>query len=327
MQKLCIAIFLAIISLTTTAQARDRISIVGSSTVFPFATTVAEKFGQSSKWKTPVIESTGSGGGLKMFCNGIGTNTPDITNASRAIKPKEAETCKANGITPVEYLVGFDGIVISNSKAGPDFSLTKADIFNAVADKVQVNGEWVDNPYTKWNEVNPALPDLKIDIMIPPTTSGTRDAFVELVMHSYCKKTLGMPKKGPDGYKSLCTAVRTDGTYVVQMTENDNLIIEKLRDDKNRLGVFGFSFLDQNFDTVKGATVEGVQPTFDTISDGSYKVSRPLFFYVKKEHIGIIPGIQEYVETFMSDRMIGEEGVLVEQGLIPDPNRGALAQN
>jgi phosphate transport system substrate-binding protein len=296
------------------AFARDQISIVGSSTVFPFATTVAEKFGQNLNFKTPVIESTGSGGGLKMFCQGIGTTTPDITNASRAIKSKEVETCKQNGITPIEYLIGYDGITISNKKDGPDFELTKEDIFNAVAAQVQIDGKWVENPYTKWSEVNPALPDLKIDIMIPPTTSGTRDAFVELIMHDHCKKAYGMSKKE---YKAQCTAVRTKGTYVVQMTENDNLIIEKLRDDKNRLGVFGFSFLDQNFDTVKGSKIEGVSPTFETIADGSYTVSRPLFFYVKKEHIGIIPGIQEYVDLFMSDRMIGEEGLLVEQGLIP----------
>ncbi|MFZ9006696.1 MAG: substrate-binding domain-containing protein [Nitrosopumilaceae archaeon] len=310
------AVVLFMMTGANSAVARDQISIVGSSTVFPFATTVAEKFGQSHKWKSPVIESTGSGGGIKMFCAGIGTNTPDITNASRAIKEKEVAMCAENNITPIEYLIGYDGITISNAKDGVDYKLTKEEIYKAVAEKVW-NVEhkmFMDNEYTHWNQINPALPNKKIDIMIPPTTSGTRDAFVELIMHDVCRKVYGMEKKVA---KKNCTSVRTKGMYVVQMTENDNLIIEKLVDDKDRLGVFGFSFLDQNPDKVKAAIVDGVYPTADTIADGSYKVSRPLFFYVKKEHIGVIPGIEEYVKLFMSDNMIGKDGVLFEQGLIP----------
>lgn len=309
-----IAVVLFIMGVANSASARDQISIVGSSTVFPFATTVAEKFGQQGDFKTPIIESTGSGGGLKMFCKGIGTNTPDITNASRAIKPKEAAQCAENGIDPIEYLVGYDGITISNSLTSPRASFTKLDIFNAVAVDVMIDGKWVPNPYKKWSDIRAELPDIKIDLMIPPTTSGTRDAFVELIMHKVCKKEYGMSKKE---YKAKCTAVRTDGGHVVPMGENDNLLIEKLGKDERRFGVFGFSFLDQNSDKVHGALIDGVEPTFDTIADGSYGVSRPLYFYVKKQHIGVVPGIEEYVDMFMSDQMIGAEGTLSEQGLIP----------
>ena len=312
MKKLILS--LVFIAMASTAFARDQISIVGSSTVFPFATTVAEKFGQQGDFKTPIIESTGSGGGLKMFCKGIGTNTPDITNASRAIKPKEAAQCADAGIEPIEYLVGYDGITISNSISSPRASFTKLDIFNAVAVDVMVDGKWVPNPYKKWSDIRAELPDIKIDLMIPPTTSGTRDAFVELILHKVCKKEYGMSKKE---YKAKCTAVRTDGNYVVPMGENDNLLIEKLGKDERRFGVFGFSFLDQNSDKVRGALVDGVEPTFETIADGSYGVSRPLYFYVKKQHIGVVPGIEEYVDMFMSDQMIGAEGTLSEQGLIP----------
>lgn len=309
-----VAVVLFMLAGANSATARDQISIVGSSTVFPFATTVAEKFGQQSDFKTPVIESTGSGGGLKMFCKGIGALHPDIANASRAIKPKEAAQCADAGIDPIEYLVGYDGITISNARTSPQASFTKLDIFNAVALDVMIDGKWVPNPYKKWSDIRAELPDIKIDIMIPPTTSGTRDAFVELIMHKVCKKEYGMSKKE---YKARCTAVRVDGGHVVPMGENDNLLIEKLGKDERRFGVFGFSFLDQNRDKVHGALIEGVEPTFDTIADGSYAVSRPLYFYVKKQHIGVIPGIEEYVDMFMSDRMIGAEGTLSEQGLIP----------
>lgn len=308
------AVVLFSMGVANSALARDQISIVGSSTVFPFATTVAEKFGQQREFKTPVIESTGSGGGLKMFCKGIGTKHPDITNASRAIKSKEAAQCAENGIEPIEYLVGYDGITISNSRQSPRASFTKLDIFNAVAVDVMIDGKWVPNPYKKWSDIRAELPDLKIDLMIPPTTSGTRDAFVELILHKVCKKEYGMSKKE---YKAKCTAVRTDGNYVVPMGENDNLLIEKLGKDERRFGVFGFSFLDQNSDKVHGALIDGVEPTFETIADGSYGVSRPLYFYVKKQHIGVVPGIEEYVDLFMSDQMIGANGTLSEQGLIP----------
>ena len=312
-----LTLFSALFFMSGQAIARDQISIVGSSTVYPFSTTVAEKFGQQAEFKTPVVESTGSGGGMKIFCKGIGMTLPDITNSSRAIKSSEKELCNSNGVDPIEYLIGYDGIVFANNSIVDRGVFTKEDIFNAVSYNVMKNGEWVKNPHKKWSDIRSELPDIKIDIMIPPPTSGTRDAFVELVMHSVCKKVYKMPKKGDNGYKSMCTAVRDDAGYVVEMGENDNLLIEKLQNDERRFAVFGFSFLDQNSDRVQGSSIDGVIPTFDTIADGSYKVSRPLFFYVKKQHIDVIPGLEEYVDLFMSEQMISKDGTLAEQGLIP----------
>tara|TARA_A100000164_G_scaffold369524_1_gene394267 strand:- start:469 stop:1434 length:966 start_codon:yes stop_codon:yes gene_type:complete len=301
---------------TSIAREGDQISIVGSSTVFPFATIVAERFAKNTDFKAPVIESTGSGGGLKLFCAGIGLDHPDVTNASRAIKSSEKEKCVAAGITPVEYLIGYDGITFSNSNKADKFTLTKEEIFKAVSAKIMSNGKMVDNGYKRWSDINPALPNVKIDVLAPPPSSGTRDAFVELVMHSTCKKVYKMPKKGDDGYKALCSALREDGA-VTEAGENDNLIIEKLAANKDRFGIFGFSFLDQNKDKVQGSLVDGVEPSMATIADGSYGVSRPLFFYVKKEHIGVVPGIQEYSDYFMGLTKSG--GPLEAAGLIPKP--------
>jgi len=297
-----ILISLLISLFVTTAHARNQISIVGSSTVYPFATTVAEKLGQRGKFKTPVVESTGTGGGMKLFCAGIGSTTPDITNASRAIKETEKALCEKNGVTPIEYMIGYDGIVVANYNKGKEFAFTKGDIFNAVAEQVFIDGKWVANPYKNWKEINPNFPDQEIRFMLPPPTSGTRDAFVELIMHQYCKKELGLPKKGPDGYKEKCTRLKVDPNIAI-MGENDSLIVQKLQDDENRFGIFGFSFLDQNRDTMRGNSVNGVKPYVETIADGSYTVSRPLFFYVKKEHIGFIPGIEQFVKTFQSRGM------------------------
>jgi len=308
-----IVLTLALIATASTAYARDQISIVGSSTVYPFATTVAEKFGQIGN-KTPVIESTGSGGGFKLFCGGVGPNTPDITNASRAIKDKEVKRCKENGVTPIERIIGYDGITISNALGAEHVNFTKVDILMATAEKVLINGEWVANPHKKWSDIRPELPDLTIDIMVPPPTSGTRDAFVELILEDACKE-LGINVKE---YKAECHNLRSDGRYVVQMGENDNLIIEKLVAEPRRFGVFGFSFLDQNRDKVQATSIDGVKPEFETIADGSYKVSRPLFYYIKKEHIGIIPGLEEYDALFK--KMQDEDGPLTEQGLIPLQN-------
>jgi phosphate transport system substrate-binding protein len=301
---------------TSIAREGDQISIVGSSTVFPFSTIVAERFAKNTNFKAPVIESTGSGGGFKLFCSGIGLEHPDVTNASRAIKSSEKENCTANGITPVEYLIGYDGITFSNSNKADKFTLTKEEIFKAVSAKIMSNGKMVDNGYKKWSDINPSLPNVKIDVLAPPPSSGTRDAFVELVMHSTCKKVYKMPKKGDDGYKALCSALREDGA-VTEAGENDNLIIEKLAANKDRFGIFGFSFLDQNKDKVQGSLVDGVEPSMATIADGSYGVSRPLFFYVKKEHVGVVPGIQEYADYFMGLTKSG--GPLEAAGLIPKP--------
>jgi phosphate transport system substrate-binding protein len=308
-KKLIIAAAAVLVS--SGAYARDYISIVGSSTVFPFSTAVAESLGGTGAYPTPVIESTGSGGGMKLFCKGNGMDTPDVTNSSRAIKSKEAAMCAENGVTPIEYLIGYDGITFSNSKDGQQLSLTKEDIFNAVSENVYDNGTWVPNPNQVWSDVRADLPNIPINIMAPPPTSGTRDAFVELVMHGYCKKQLGLDKKT---YKANCTRLRIDGP-VVEVGENDNLIIQKLQDDDTRFGIFGFSFLDQNADTVQPALVDGVAPSFDSIADGSYAVSRPLFYYVKKEHIGVVPGLEDYSKLFK--KMAAPEGPLEDMGLIP----------
>lgn len=301
------------------AAARDQIQIVGSSTVFPFTTAVAEKLGQSGKFKTPVVESTGTGGGVKLFCSGVGENTPDFTNASRPIKSAELETCKANGVTPVEIKVGFDGIVLANSKAGTAIDLTKEQIFKALAKNVAVDGKVVANPYVNWSDVDAALPATKIEVLGPPPTSGTRDAFVELVMDAACQEEVkAANEKG-------CGELREDGAYV-EAGENDNLIVQKLEANANAFGVFGFSFLDQNADKLQGHKVDGVDPTFENIASGDYKVSRSLFVYAKKEHVGVIPGMEEFIAEYTSEGAWGPEGYLADKGLIPLPDADRAKQ-
>jgi phosphate transport system substrate-binding protein len=315
-------------SLPAAAQSRDQINIVGSSTVYPFATVVAENFGNSTKFRTPKIEPTGSGGGLKAFCAGIGVQHPDITNSSRRIKQSEIDLCGSNGVDEiVEVNIGYDGIVIANSVEAPQIELTRRDIFLALAKHVpnpdsNATEKLIENPYTTWQEINSELPAVTIEVLGPPPTSGTRDAFVELAMEGGCKTfdfIAAMKKTDKNGYKALCHTMREDGKFV-EVGENDNLIVTKLNHNKSALGIFGFSFLDQNSDSVQGATVDGQAPTFDAIADGSYPVSRPLYFYVKKAHIGTIPGIQEYIDEFVSDNAIGEDGYLTDKGLIPLPD-------
>jgi phosphate transport system substrate-binding protein len=307
--------------------ARDYIFIVGSSTVYPFATVVAENFGRSTAYKTPKIESTGSGGGLKLFCAGVGVEHPDITNASRRIKSTEVELCNGNGVQDiVEIKIGYDGIVLANDKKAPSFSLSRRDIFLALADKIP-NGDatgvdsLIDNPHKTWKDVNSSFPDVKIEVLGPPPTSGTRDAFVELAMEGGCK-TFPWIKELKDqdksAYKAVCHTIREDGAYV-EAGENDNLIVQKLQANPDALGIFGFSFLDQNSDKVKGNPVDGVVPTFDDIADGKYPVSRPLYFYVKAAHVGVIPGIAEFLAEFTSDKAWGPDGYLADRGLIPMP--------
>ncbi|MFK8016349.1 MAG: substrate-binding domain-containing protein [Gammaproteobacteria bacterium] len=315
-------------SLPALAQnSRDQINIVGSSTVYPFATVVAENFGNATKFKTPKIEPTGSGGGLKAFCAGIGVQHPDVTNSSRRIKQSEIDLCAKNGVAEiVEVNIGYDGIVIANSIEAQPIELSRRDIFLALAKHVpnpdmKAETKLVENPYETWQDVNSALPAIKIEVLGPPPTSGTRDAFVELAMEGGCK-TFDWIKamKGSDknAYKALCHTMREDGKFV-EVGENDNLIVTKLNHNKSALGIFGFSFLDQNSDSVQGSRIDGQPPTFDAIADGSYPVSRPLYFYVKKAHIGTIPGIQEYIDEFISDNAIGEDGYLTDKGLIPLP--------
>jgi len=307
------------------ASGRDYVTIVGSSTVYPFATTVAEQFGRTSKFKTPKIESTGSGGGMKLFCAGLGIETPDITNASRRIKKSEYEKCQKNGVKDiVEVKIGYDGIVLANSKAAPKMALTKKDIYLALAKEVpdpKGSKKLVANPYTTWKEVDSSLPDTKIEVLGPPPTSGTRDAFVELAMEGGCKKIdwiKAMKKTDKKLFKAVCHTVREDGAYI-EAGENDNLIVQKLEANPKAIGIFGFSFLDQNGDKIQGSLVDGEEPTFENIATGKYPVSRPLYFYVKKAHVGVIPGMTEYLAEFTSDKAWGEEGYLADKGLIPMP--------
>jgi len=325
---------IAVTALAVSAQAqtaRDYISIVGSSTVYPFATTVAEQFGRATKFKTPKIESTGSGGGLKLFCSGVGVTHPDIANSSRRIKSSEVGNCAANGVEGIiEVKIGYDGIVMANSVDTAPYQLNRKDIFLALAKDVpNPDGSEVliPNPYRTWKDVNPELPADKIEVLGPPPTSGTRDAFVELAMEGGCKKfewIKAIKKQDKPRYKSICHTIREDGHYV-EAGENDNLIVQKLRANPKALGIFGFSFLDQNSDTVQGSIIDGQAPDFDAIADGLYPVSRPLYFYVKKAHVNAIPGMPEYLAEFTSERAMGEDGYLSDKGLIPLPEDEYMA--
>ncbi|MEQ9641565.1 MAG: PstS family phosphate ABC transporter substrate-binding protein [Alphaproteobacteria bacterium] len=305
------------------AEARDQIRIVGSSTVFPFSTAVAEQFGKTSGFKTPIVESTGSGGGLKLFCSGVGVNHPDITNASRRIKQSEVTKCAENGVTDiVEVKIGYDGIVLANSRKTAPLELSLKDVFLALAKDVpDGKGGLIANPNMTWKDVNPALPDTEIEVLGPPPTSGTRDAFVELAMEGGAKQIealAAMKKADGKKFKAVAHAMREDGHFI-EAGENDNLIVQKLDANPAALGIFGFSFLDQNADVVQGNLIGGVEPTFENIADGQYPVSRSLYFYVKKAHVGVIPGIAEFVGEFTSDKAWGDEGYLADKGLIPLP--------
>ncbi|WKD49752.1 PstS family phosphate ABC transporter substrate-binding protein [Microbulbifer spongiae] len=328
MNKQILATSLAALTLATAQvamAARDYISIVGSSTVYPFTTTVAERFSRATQFKTPVVESTGTGGGMKLFCQGVGENTADITGASRRIKQSELEMCNNNDVDVVEVQIGYDGIVLANAKKVAPFALSRRDIFLALAREVpnpDGSKTLVTNPYKTWKDVNPALPNLRIEVLGPPPTSGTRDAFAELALEGGCK-TFGwikaLKKTDKSAYKAICHNVREDGAYV-EAGENDNLIVNKLVANPNALGIFGFSFLDQNADKVQGSLIEGQAPTFDSIADQRYPVSRPLFIYVKKAHADVVPGIRQFLAEFTSARAWGEEGYLADKGMIPLPD-------
>lgn len=355
MKKLVISLAAAAsIASVSTAIARDTISIVGSSTVYPFATVVAERFGKDTDFKAPKVESTGSGGGLKLFCKGVGVATADITNASRRIKSSEYKKCQENGVKEiVEVLIGYDGIVLANANGSAPMELSRRDIYLALAAQIPgPDGKLIENPNQTWKDVNPALPATKIEVLGPPPTSGTRDAFNELAVEKGARSfediaklrkltadqkdeiealvtKLGAEKawaaaqvkkgakaKGKDVVKIIGRSIREDGAYI-EAGENDNLIVNKLVANPSALGIFGFSFLDQNSDKVQGSIIEGEEPTFEAIAGGEYKVSRPLYFYVKKAHIGTVPGIKEYLEAFVSEDAIGPDGYLIDKGLIP----------
>lgn len=311
------------------AEPRQQISVVGSSTVFPFASAVAEHLGQSGKLKTPTVESTGTGGGFKVFCAGIGPNYPDVANASRKIKPGELKNCQSNGAGElVEVKIGFDGIVMAQSKKEKPISLTRKQIYLALAKQVppedcQDCGKLIDNPYKTWNQIDSSLPNTPIEVLGPPPSSGTRDAFAELALEAGCTEfdwLKDWKKKNEEEYKRMCQTIREDGAYV-EAGENDNLIVQKLSVKPGAFGVFGYSFLESNRDRVTAASIEKVAPTADTIADGVYPISRPLYFYVKKAHIGQIPGLQDYVDEFTSEKTFGDEGYLVDKGLVPLPAR------
>lgn len=312
------------IAFAGTASARE-IKIVGSSTVFPYTQAVAEEFAKKGG-TAPTVESTGTGGGMKIFCQGIGEEHPDITGASRAMKKSEFELCDKNGVKDVtEVLLGYDGLSLANSRKGKHFDITKEQIYQALSAKVPVDGKLVDNPYKKWSDIDKSLPDQAIIAYGPPPTSGTRDAFVELVFHHVCKKgKLPFWKAKAEEmdkgdfkkmYKAECTAMRTDGPFI-EAGENDNLIVQRLDADANAVGIFGYSFLFENQDKLQPLKVGGVEPSMDTIASGDYGISRPLFVYIKNPHRKVIKGMDDFIKEYVSAEAMGEGGYLSERGLV-----------
>ncbi|MDX8381708.1 MAG: substrate-binding domain-containing protein [Ghiorsea sp.] len=309
------------------AQAEDNIQIVGSSTVYPFSSYTAEALGATGKFKTPVVESTGSGGGMKLFCAGAGMDTPDFTNASRRMKAKEFKKCQKNGVKEItEMVVGYDGIAIAQSKKAPTIALSRKDMMLAVAAEVpnKAGTALIDNPYHFWNEINPKLPHRAIRVYGPPASSGTRDAFEDMILKHLTKhidaytKLYKADKKKNKAYKKF-HKVRQDGVYIPS-GENDNLIVQKLARDTDALGIFGYSYLEENSDSIAPAIIDGVIPTPSTISGHTYPLSRSLYFYIKKSHIGKVKGMMEYANLFMSNQMIGEDGECTDIGLISLPS-------
>ena len=319
------AVWAGAASLAQAQAARDFISIVGSSTVYPFTTTVAERFGERGSFKSPKVESTGTGGGIKLFCNGVGVQHPDAANASRRMNASEFDTCKKNGVVDIlEIKVGFDGLTIAENKQSPISALTRKQVYLALARQIPDPANptrLIANPYRTWKDIDPSLPAIKIEVLGPPPTSGTRDSFHELYMESGCRaypwiNTLrGMDEKR---FKQICHTLREDGAFI-EAGENDNLIVKKIEANPDALGIFGYSFLEENQDKLRGTKIDDVAPTYETISSGKYAPSRPLFVYIKKAHIGVIPGLKEFVDEYVSEKAIGEEGYLAERGLVAQP--------
>ena len=302
---------------------RSHIQIVGSSTVYPFVSTIAETFGRETQFKTPIVEATGTGGGFKLFCSGIGYDFPDFVNASRKIKPSEKEKCAKNNINVGEIKIGYDGIVLANSVNGQKYNLTKSQIFLALSAKVpNANGELVDNFYKNWQEIDKSLPKIKIAIYGPPSTSGTRDAFVELVMLDVCIKNPIFIKNYSDEkvLHKKCQIIRSDGAFI-EAGENDNLIVQKLKNDKDALGIFGFSFIQENQNSIQPSLINDTTPTLENIVLGVYKISRPLYVYYKKEHLNLIDGMKEFIAEIVNKNTLGNEGYLLQTGLIPLSNQ------
>lgn len=310
----------ATVAFAASAQARDQIRIVGSSTVYPFATVVAEQFGKTSGFKTPVVESTGTGGGLKLFCAGADPETPDIANASRRITESEVETCAKAGVKDIaEITIGYDGIVIAKAKSGTPMSLTREQLFKATAKTVPVDGKLVPNPYKKWSDIDPSLPKEDIVVFGPAANHGTRDAYVELVADPSCVKFPEIAALTGDAKKLACDAIREDGAYI-EVSDNYTVTFQKLLSQTHSVGILTFSYLDQNADKIQAATIDGQIATYENIASNKYPLSRPLFFYVKKSHVGEISGIKEYIAEFTSEKAWGRDGYLVEKGLIALPD-------
>lgn len=319
--KLAATALVASVAFAGAAHARDQVKVVGSSTVFPYSQAAAEEYASKSGKPAPVVESTGTGGGFKAFCGGIGPDHADITGASRAIKESEIKLCADNGVTDItEALIGYDGLSIAHARSGPEIDLTEEQIFKALAAELpDGKGGFVANPNKKWSDIDASLPQVDIVAFGPPPTSGTRDAFVELVMHDGCKDLAGMAdlkKANADKWNEVCSRMRQDGPFV-EAGENDNLIVQRLEADPNAVGIFGYSFLYENNDKLKAVKVNGVEPNFDTIADGSYPVARPIFFYVKNAHREVIPGMNEFLQEYVSDGALGADGYLPERGLTP----------
>lgn len=308
------------------AGARDNVQVTGSSTVYPFATTVAEALGKGGKFKTPVVESTGTGNGFKLFCSGVSAETPDINDASRPISDSERELCKKNGVNDIaEIRIGYDGIILAGDAKQAAFNVTREQIWRAVAKTVPVGGKWVANPYKNWNDIDPKLPKRALAIFGPAPNHGTRDAFRELVMDPACEKTPEAAALPADERKKTCGQVREDGVWT-DVSEDYALVMGKLKGNPTAVAVFTYSYLEQNRDKIKASTVDGIAASLETIADGKYPISRPLFIYVKQAHIGVIPGLAEFVAEFVSDKAAGQDGYLVDKGLIPMPKKELEAQ-
>jgi len=308
------------------AASRDQIKIVGSSTVFPFSTTVAERFGKGGKFKAPVVESTGTGGGFKIFCAGTGVDTPDINDASRPITDGERALCAKNGVKAIdEFTIGYDGIILASGSKDAIFNVSLEQLWRATAKTVPVRGKLIDNPYKRWNEIDPKLPNLPILIFGPAPNHGTRDAFVELVMDPVCKKAPEVAALGADAQKKVCAIIREDQVWI-DVSEDYGLVMGKLASNPKAMAIFTFSYLDQNRNKIHAATVGGVTASLETIASGQYPVSRPLFIYVKRAHVNDIPGVAEFVAEYLSDRAAGGDGYLADKGLIPLPKPALLKQ-
>ncbi len=298
---------------------RDQIRAVGSSTVYPFATAAAELFVQGNPgMKSPIIESTGTGGGVKLFCAGVGAQHPDIANASRRMKKAEFEQCAANGVKDIiEVQVGVDGLAFAEAKNGPGYRLTPKIVYEALAANPYGKGP---NKAQTWKDVDPSLPAIAISVFGPPSTSGTRDSLAELILEKGCQSDPAMQalkEKNEDEYKATCTRVREDGKYV-DSGENDNLIVQKLGANPNAIGIFGYSFLEENLDSLKDIPLDGIQATYETVSKGEYPGARPLYIYVKKAHLAAIPGLRNYMNAFAANW--GPGGVLSKRGMVAAPD-------